>query len=71
VSYNYVVDIKGVSDAPRIVKLQKIQDLFKPTHRRGEFNAGVGRDTLSQQRFAMGSRNRFGSSVENASRGGF
>jgi len=24
VSYNYLIDIKGVKDAPRIIKLQKI-----------------------------------------------
>ena len=24
VSYNYLVDVKGITDAPRIMKLQKI-----------------------------------------------
>ena len=30
VSFNYLVDVKGVADAPRIIKLQKILDEFKP-----------------------------------------
>ena len=47
VSVNYLVDVKGIADAPRIMKLQKIQEEFKPAHRRNELNAGVGRDTMS------------------------
>jgi hypothetical protein len=30
VSFNYLVDVKGIADAPRIIKLQKILDEFKP-----------------------------------------
>merc|ERR1712147_418586 len=30
VSFNYLVDVKGISEAPRIIKLQKILDEFKP-----------------------------------------
>lgn len=46
------------------MKLQKIQEEFKPAHRRDEYNAGVGRDTLSQAKFDQpGSRmRRFGGS---------
>lgn len=30
VSYNYLLDIKGISDAPRIIRLQKIIEQFSP-----------------------------------------
>lgn len=30
VSYNYLIDIKGIVDAPRVIKLQKIERMFSP-----------------------------------------
>ena len=51
VSYNYLVDVKGIVEAPRIIKLQKIQEKFWPSNLGEDYRAGVGRGTLSQQKF--------------------
>jgi hypothetical protein len=32
VSYNYLLDIKGIQDAPRIIKILKIIEQFSPNN---------------------------------------